>query len=99
MPGLVGIITKRPSAWAEKELCGMLKTMLHESFYTSGVWSDPSLGVYVGWVERRGAFAAEMPVQNEKGDITLIFSGEEFPEAGTAEALRGRGHFVAQSEP
>jgi asparagine synthase (glutamine-hydrolysing) len=99
VPGLVGIITKRPNAWAQDELCRMLKTMLHESFYTSGVWSDPSLGVYVGWVARRGAFAAEMPVQNEGRDVTLLFSGEEFPEDGTVETLRTRGHEVSQDGP
>ena len=96
MPGIVGIITKRPRAWAENELSQMLKTMLHESFYTSGIWSDPSLGIYVGWVARRGSFAAEMPVQNERSDITLIFSGEEFPKPGTVDALRSRGHVFAE---
>ena len=99
MPGLVGIITKRPKAWAQEELCGMLKTMLHESFYTSGVWSDPSLGVYVGWVARRGSFAAEMPVVNESGDVTLLFSGEEFPGADTVATLRERGHKVDIERP
>jgi asparagine synthase (glutamine-hydrolysing) len=96
LPGLVGIITKRPKAWAEGEVCSMLKSMLHESFYTSGVWSEPSLGLYVGWVARRGSFAADMPVQNERGDVTLVFSGEEFPEANTVEALQAKGHEVAK---
>ncbi len=77
----------------------MLETMMYESFYTSGVWSDPSLGVYVGWVARRGSFAAEMPVRNELEDITLLFSGEEFPQPGTIDALRAKGHVVAQSGP
>lgn len=99
MPGLVGIITKRPQAWAQEELCRMLKTMLHESFYTSGVWSDPSLGIYAGWVARRGSFAAEMPVQNKTGDVTLLFSGEEFPGAETAATLRERGHKVDLERP
>ena len=99
MPGLVGIITKRPKAWAEDALCRMLKTMLHEPFYTSGVWSEPALGVYVGWVARRGAFDATMPVQNEGKDATLVFSGEEFPEDGIVQALRARGHEVAGEGP
>jgi asparagine synthetase B (glutamine-hydrolysing) len=86
LPGLVGIITKRPKAWAEDQLCSMLKTMLHESFYISGVWSEPSLGVYVGWVARGGAFDAAMPLQNERKDVTLVFSGEEFPEDGIVQA-------------
>lgn len=87
MPGIVGIITKRPQAEAQAELCRMLRTMRHEKFYTSGTWSDPSEGLYVGWVARHGAFAAEMPVQNSRGDTTLVFSGEEYPEPGTAEPL------------
>jgi asparagine synthase (glutamine-hydrolysing) len=99
LPGIVGIITKKPRAAAENELRRMLETMLHESFYVSGVWSDPSLGVYVGWVARRGSFAAEMPVRNEQEDITLLFSGEEFPNPGTIDLLRGRGHVVDQEGP
>lgn len=95
MPGIVGIVTKRPRAWAENQLSQMLKTMLHEIFYTCGTWSDSSLGIYVGWVARRGSFAADMPVRNERRDVTLIFSGEEFPKPGTAEVLRSRGHVFA----
>ena len=94
MPGLVGIISKRPRSWAEDAVSGMLKMMLHEPFYTSGVWSDASLGVYAGWVARSGSFAAEMPVQNERQDVTLLFSGEEFPEPGTVESLRRKGHAI-----
>jgi len=84
---------------AENDLRQMLETMLHESFYSSGVWSDPSLGVYIGWVARRGSFAAEMPVTNEREDVTLLFSGEEFPRSGTVEMLRARGHIVAHDGP
>lgn len=98
MPGLVGIITRQPRAWAET-LGTMLRTLRHEPFYRSGVWQDPSLGVYVGWVAREGAFAAEMPVRNERGDVTLTFSGEEFPEPGVLQALRARGHAFPASGP
>jgi asparagine synthase (glutamine-hydrolysing) len=93
------MITKRPRAAAENELRQMLETMLHESFYVSGVWSDPSLGVYIGWVARRGSFAAEMPVRNEKEDVTLFFAGEEFSKSGTREKLQAKGHAVAQHGP
>lgn len=99
MPGLVGIITRQPRAWAEETLGTMLRTLRHEPFYRSGVWQDPSLGVYVGWVAREGAFAAEMPVRNERGDVTLTFSGEEFPEPGVLQALRARGHAFPASGP
>jgi asparagine synthase (glutamine-hydrolysing) len=33
-----------------------------------------------------------MPLRSERGDVVLAFSGEEFPEPGTAERLRAQGH-------
>jgi asparagine synthase (glutamine-hydrolysing) len=99
VPGIVGIVTNRPRAEAESELNQMLESLRHESFYTAGTWSEPALGVYVGWVAREGSFAAEMPVQNERGDVSLIFSGEEFPEPGKIQALRSAGHAVAPDGP
>lgn len=70
----------------------MVDMLHHENFYVRGTWEDESLGVYVGWVARRDSFSAEMPLQNERGDVTLAFSGEEFSPAGTAQYLKGRGH-------
>ena len=99
MPGIVGIVTNRPRAVAESELNLMLECLRHESFYTAGTWSDPAHGIYVGWVAREGSFAAGMPLQNERGDATLIFSGEEFPEPGKIQALRAAGHAVAPDGP
>ena len=99
MPGIVGIVTNRPRAVAESELNQMLESLRHESFYTAGTWSDPVQGIYVGWVAREGSFAAGMPLQNERGDATLIFSGEEFPEPGTIQALCAAGHAVAPDGP
>ena len=99
MPGIVGLITNRPRAAAEGELLAMLESLRHEPFYTSGTWIDAEQGVYVGWVARRGSFADAMPLRNESGDITLVFSGEEFPEPGLISVLRGRGHKVEPRGP
>jgi asparagine synthase (glutamine-hydrolysing) len=99
MPGIVGLITKRPRAAAESELFAMVETLRHEPFYTSGTWIDAEQGVYVGWVARRGSFADAMPLRNENGDVTLVFSGEEFPEPGTVAGLRARGHKVEPRGP
>ncbi len=99
MPGLVGLITGMARECAQPQLLRMLETLRHESFYVSGTWMDESLGVYVGWVARRGSFADRMPLQNERGDVTLAFSGEEFPEPGMVTALRERGHAVAPEGP
>jgi asparagine synthase (glutamine-hydrolysing) len=33
-----------------------------------------------------------MPLRNERSDVVLAFSGEEFPEPGTAQRLKAQGH-------
>jgi asparagine synthase (glutamine-hydrolysing) len=70
----------------------MLKVLRHESVYVTGTWIDETAGVYVGWTTRENSFSDGMPVQNERGDVVLVFSGEEYPEPGTAQHLRDRGH-------
>jgi asparagine synthase (glutamine-hydrolysing) len=70
----------------------MVEALRHESFYESGTWIDESLGVYAGWCARRPSFSDAMPLRNEHGDIVMLFSGEEFPEPGTARRLKERGH-------
>jgi len=78
MPGIVGLVTRAPRAQAWSELVRMIATLQHERFYVSGTWEDESLGVYVGWVARRGSFASEMPLKSERGDVVLAYSGEDF---------------------
>jgi asparagine synthase (glutamine-hydrolysing) len=92
MPGIVGLITKLPRAVAEQQLLAMVKCLRHEPFYNCGTWGDPEHGIYVGWVARRGSFADSMPVRNENGEISLFFSGEEFPDPDLKNTLRKRGH-------
>ncbi len=75
----------------------MVESLRHESFYVSGTWMDEDLGVYVGWVERRSLSSGQMPLRNERGDVTLIFSGEEFAEPGTAHRLKQQGHTLEEN--
>jgi asparagine synthase (glutamine-hydrolysing) len=79
MPGIVGLITKMPRQRAEAQLRQMVGAIRHESFYETGTWCDESLGVYVGWAARKGSFCSGMPLQSERTDVTLVFSGEEYP--------------------
>src|SRR5438132_11623937 len=97
MPGIVGLITRVPRKRAERQLRRMLETLRHEEFYVTGVWTDEALGVYVGWCARKDSFADGMPLCNERGDVNLVVSGEEFPQAGTARGLKERGHQLEEA--
>jgi asparagine synthase (glutamine-hydrolysing) len=92
MPGIVGLITRMPRERAERELMEMVSLLRHESFYVSGICADETVGVYVGWVARKDSFSDRMPLRNERGDVVLAFSGEEFSEPGTKDRLKNAGH-------
>src|SRR5688572_29121646 len=92
MPGIVGLITKMPREHAEPQLRRMVGAIRHESSCTTGTWIDESLGVYVGWVLRGGSFCDGMPIANERGDVVLVFSGEEYSDPDTVTTLRRQGH-------
>src|SRR5438270_2544569 len=96
MPGIVGLITKMPREWAEPQLVRMVEAIRHEAFYESGTYIDQSLGVYVGWTALKNSFADGMPVHNERGDTSLVFSGEEFPDQELVCGLKQRGHSLGE---
>jgi asparagine synthase (glutamine-hydrolysing) len=81
-----------PREDGERELLRMVEALRHEDFYVTGTWVDESLGVYVGWIARKDSFSDAMPLRNEKGDVILVFAGEEFPEAKTIHELKEKGH-------
>ena len=99
MPGLVGLITPMPRQEAERQLLEMVRVLRHEEFYVTGTWTDESLGIYVGWIARKNSFSDGMPLYNERRDVVLAFSGEEFPEPGTAQGLKDRGHELGTVGP
>ena len=65
----------------------MVGALRHESFYETGTWIDESLGVYVGWALRPGSFSSGMPVTNARGDVSLMFSGEEYSDRANSQSL------------
>src|SRR5260370_37009914 len=99
MPGLLGLITKKPRGQAEAELLRMVESLRHETFYETGTWVDESMGVYAGWVARKNSFSDGMPLLNERGDVVLVFSGEEYPEPGMARHLKEQGHALEVTGP
>lgn len=92
MPGIVGFITKAPRQSAGPHLQRMVEAINHESFYSTGTWIEESLGVYVGWAVQKNSFSDGQPLMNERQDVVLVFSGEDYPEPGTAGRLTSRGH-------
>ena len=99
MPGIVGLITRMPRERAERQLLQMVEAIRHEPFYATGTWVDEALGVYVGWAERDGSFSSRMPLHNERQDVTLVFSGEEFAEPGIVQRLKQREHILEADGP
>jgi asparagine synthase (glutamine-hydrolysing) len=94
MPGLVGLITKKPREWTEPQLRHMTETLRHESSYVTGAWIEESLGLYVGWATRSGPSSDSVPIRNERGDVLLAFSGDEFPDPRIGDRLKQDGHAV-----
>ena len=99
MPGIVGLITKIPRERAERQLLRMVEALRHEPFYVTGTWINESLGVYVGWVARKGSFSDGMPLASEQGNAILVFSGEDHPDHGTAAKLKERDHAAKPDGP
>jgi asparagine synthase (glutamine-hydrolysing) len=99
MPGIVGIIGRIPPTRAARELRQMVDALRHENFYVTGMSVDERLGAYVGWITRKDSFSDGMPLRNERRDVELVFSGEEFPAPGTIQDLKERGHDLGESGP
>lgn len=52
--------------------------MMHEPSYVSGTYANEDVGLCVGWVSHAGSFSGCMPLWNERRDVCLIFTGEDF---------------------
>ena len=70
----------------------MVKCLIHEPSYTNGTYFNEKLGLWSGWACHEGSFADCLPIWNEKKDICLLFSGEDFADQAEIDALRMRGH-------
>src|SRR5437879_6225780 len=76
----------------------MLKAINHESFYSTGTWVDSSLGVYVGWTALKGSVCDGMPLLNEREDVCLIFSGEEYSDRRSLQRSRSKAQYLGSNE-
>jgi asparagine synthase (glutamine-hydrolysing) len=92
MPGIVGIVSQRSSEECGTLLKSMVRSMEHESFYDSGLYSVPEMGIYASWVAHKNSLAARQPFFNERKDIALLLSGECFVDREMRASLRQKGH-------
>jgi asparagine synthase (glutamine-hydrolysing) len=94
VPGIAGIIGKSGVEQADVER--MTRWMVHDPSYVSGTYANDDVGLCVGWVSHGGSFSGRTPLWNERRDVCLIFSGEDF--TATDEALQcGEREFGAES--
>jgi hypothetical protein len=70
----------------------MVKCLVHEPFYTEGTYINEEVGPWLGWANHEESFADCLPIWNEKKDICLLFSGEDFADQTEIDAFRMRGH-------
>ena len=92
MPGIIGLISPRPTPECEALVSAMVGSMKHESFYLSGTYSEKQMGVYCGWITQDKSFAAGQIFLNEQKDIALLFSGECFVDSEIRDGLKQKGH-------
>ena len=95
MPGIAGIISKKPIQIIEPIIESMIGTMLYEDFYASGKYLNEQMGVCIGWAVHKDSFADCQPIYNEKKDVILICYGENHVDADILNEIKGKGHDVA----
>jgi len=92
MPGIAGIISRRPPDVCRRLVRQMVRSMQHEKFHVGGGYAAPELGIFAGWVALENSFADCQPIVNERDDTVLLFAGECFSDRGTRSGLKARGH-------
>jgi asparagine synthase (glutamine-hydrolysing) len=98
MPGITGVLTHDNRPNTDNVVPRMVKSMLHESHYTSGYLSGVLLGCHIGWVNHGGSYSDCMPIWNERRDIALIFTGEHFADPSESINLRASGHSFTDAD-
>ena len=97
MPGIVGIVSKRPPSVNEAELERMLGAMEYEEFYSPGCYASQDLGLYAGWVRWADSFSDCLPVLNRHEDVALIFDGENFADISLIDRLNLNGREISNN--
>jgi asparagine synthase (glutamine-hydrolysing) len=83
MPGITGIITRTFKNEHKQTIQEMTRSILHESFYNSGVYNSSEPVIHIGWTSHKDSFSDHMPVYNRSKDLLLFFTGESFHHSST----------------
>lgn len=98
MPGIVGIISQSPSDECKGLVQLMIRCMDYESFYISGTYFVPGMGIYAGWVALEESFAAQQVFTNEQNNIAILFAGECLPDSESQARIRRNGDSRTEKE-
>ena len=83
MPGIVGIVSRRPAADCQQLVTAMVASMRHESFYEFGTCSAPELGVHAGWTAHPHSFAQRESSTGSCDDVATLVAGECYGDGGS----------------
>jgi asparagine synthase (glutamine-hydrolysing) len=89
MPGIVGLVSRRPTDWCRETVERMVASMNYEPFYQSKTWAASEMGIYGGSVALDGSSISGGIYRNAQGGVTLLLSGECFGTAGGADESSG----------
>jgi asparagine synthase (glutamine-hydrolysing) len=89
MPGIVGIIKRRPYEGIDRDLRLMVESMRHEKFYVGNQYVNQDLGLHVGWLSHPGSLGESMPLISRDKRRVLIIVGEHFSHLHKAKSPNG----------
>src|SRR6266550_2340477 len=73
MPGIVGIVSQRPSEQYYSLVKSMVKCLIHEPFYTDGTYINEKLGLWSGWACHEETFI----LFNDRYGVNRIYYHED----------------------
>lgn len=76
MPGIAGMISRRPAELCQRQVQAMIGAMGFERHHRSGFGAAPGTEAYAGWIALEHSAAARQPIWNARQDVALFFSGE-----------------------
>ncbi len=85
MPGVAGLISRRPAEECLRTVERMIATMRHRPDYVEGMHASADIGVYAAWSAHPGSFAEQASRQTAPG-VRLAFSGECWRDGDTSPA-------------